>query len=90
MHEAGGSLDRGGFTKAGRSLMKHGYRKGSVFPKPIGNQKQINEHGKKILGEILSHPEKKIIPGEFSRYGKVVDIYAPDLGGVRYSSLILI
>ena len=29
-------LDRAGFTKAGRGLMKHGYREGSVFPKPVG------------------------------------------------------
>ncbi len=84
--EAGKILDRGGLTKAGRGLMKHGYRKGSVFPKPIGTPAQVNEQGQKVLESILSHPEKQLIPGELERYGKVIDIYAPNIGGVRYSA----
>ncbi|MCI0382222.1 MAG: hypothetical protein L0207_04125 [Chlamydiae bacterium] len=84
--ENGKVLDRAGFTKAGRSLMKHGYRDGSVFPKPVGNPAQVNEHGQKMLESILGHPEKKLIPGEFERFGKVVDIYAPGIGGARYSA----
>ena len=83
--EAGKVLDRGALTKAGRALVKHGYREESVFPKPTGNPAQINEHGQKILETILNHPEKEIIPGEFKRYGKVVDIKAPGIGGVRYT-----
>jgi hypothetical protein len=39
-----------------------------------------------VLESILNHPEKKLIPGEFNRYGMVVDVYAPSLGGVRYSA----
>lgn len=35
--KAGQALDRAGFTKAGRALMKHGNREGSIFPKPSGN-----------------------------------------------------
>ncbi len=35
LSNAGKVIDRGGFTKAGRNLMKHGYREGSVFPKPL-------------------------------------------------------
>jgi hypothetical protein len=84
--ESGKVIDRGGLTKVGRALMKHGYRENSIFPKPIGNPTQVNEHGIKVLESILNHPEKKIIPGEFERFGKVVDIYAPDIGGVRYST----
>ncbi len=57
--EAGKVMDRGGFTKAGRALMKHGYREDSVFPKPIGNPAKVNAHGQKILEELLYHPEKK-------------------------------
>ncbi len=83
--EAGKVLDRAGFTKAGRSLVKHSYRESSIFPKPIGNPAQINEHGQKVLESILNHPEKKVVPGEFARFGKVVDIYAPEIGGIRYS-----
>lgn len=83
--KAGRAIDRAGFTKAGRALMKHGYREGSVFPKPVGNPTQINELGQKVLESILTHPEKKLIIGEFDRFGKVVDIYAPSIGGARYT-----
>lgn len=84
--DAGKVTDRAGFTRAGRSLMKHGYRESSVFPKPVGTPAQVNEHGQKILEKILNHPEKKLIPREVERFGKVVDIYAPDIGGARYTS----
>lgn len=84
--EAGKAADRAGFTRAGRSLMKHGYREGSIFPKPIGNPDQVNQHGQKILEEILHHSDKKLISGEFERFGKVVDIYAPGIGGARYTA----
>lgn len=84
--EAGKVLDRAGFTKAGRALMKHGYREGSSFPKPTGNITQVNEHGQKVLESIINHPEKKIIYGNTTRHGHIIDIYAPDIGGVRYTS----
>jgi hypothetical protein len=42
---AGKAFDRAGYTKAGRNLMKHGYREGSAFPKPLGNPTQVNAHG---------------------------------------------
>lgn len=58
--EAGKALDRADFTLAGRSLMKKGYREGSVFPKPVGNQTQINQHGQSILEEILNDPNKRV------------------------------
>ena len=86
LSDAGNVIDRGGFAKAGRNLMKHGYREGSVFPKPLGNPAQVNAHGQRILKSILNHPEKQLFPAEFDRYGKVVDIYAPGLGGARYSA----
>ncbi len=79
------ALDRSGFTKVGRNSMKHGYRQNSVFPKPVGNPAQINAHGKKLLESILTHPEKQFFLDEFKRFGKVVDIYAPEIGGVRYT-----
>ncbi|MGE3557145.1 MAG: RHS repeat domain-containing protein [Candidatus Obscuribacterales bacterium] len=83
--EAGKVPDRAGLTKAGRALMKHGNREGSAFPKPQGNPSQVNDQGQKILESIVNHPERKIVEGEYNRYGKVPDIYAPNLGGVRYS-----
>lgn len=83
--KAGKVRDRAGFTKAGRGLMKHGYREGSEFPKPVGNPAQINAHGQKVLESIVNHPEKKYVFYESKRLGKTIDIYAPNIGGVRYS-----
>jgi hypothetical protein len=83
--KAGQAPDRAGFTKAGRALMKHGNREGSVFPKPSGNVTKMNERGQNILEAILNHPETKITYDEFKRFGKIVDFKAPDIGGVRYS-----
>ena len=34
---------------------------------------------------ILNHPKKEIVHGEFARYGKVIDIKAPEIGGARYT-----
>ncbi len=66
--------------------MKHGYREGSAFPKPIRNQTKINEHGQKILASILNHPERRYVVRESKGFGKTLDIYAPGIGGVRYNA----
>lgn len=47
--------------------------------------KKINEQAQEILEKILNHPEKTVIYGELSRFGKIMDIYAPGLGGARYT-----
>ncbi len=78
--QAGKVLDRRGFTKAGRGLMKHGYRKGSVFPKPIGNQSQINRQGQMILEEILNDPKNKVY--QFS--DKSLKVYSPKGRGASF------
>lgn len=83
--KAGNAIDRAGFTKVGRGLMKHGYREGSGFPKPVGNPAQINAQGQRMLESILNHPERECILYDSSRMGKTVDIYAPNIGGARYS-----
>ena len=85
LSDAGNVIDRGGFAKAGRNLMKHGYREGSVFPKPLGNPAQINEHGQKVLDKILNHPEKIVKQYINSRYGPVIEIESPDIGGARFT-----
>lgn len=84
--DAGKVIDRGGFTKAGRGLTKHGYREGSVFPKPLGNPAQVNEQGQKMLESILNHPEKKVVYKNTSSFGEVMDIHAPGIGGARFNS----
>lgn len=45
-----------------------------------------NERAQQVLEKILHHPEKKIDYVELFRFGKVMEIYAPDLGGARYST----
>jgi len=37
-----------------------GYREGSMFPKPLGNQTEINRQGQAILEEILNDPNNKV------------------------------
>ncbi len=77
--EAGKALDRGGYSRAGRSLMKKGYRPNSAFQKPIGNPEQINNHGQAMLEKILDHPDKVVSFKTNGRYGKFMDIQAPNL-----------
>lgn len=59
--EAGKVDDRGGLTRAGRRLQKHGGRSDSVFPKPSGNISQINAQGQQMLEDILNSPNNEVI-----------------------------
>lgn len=66
--------------------MKHGYRTGrTVFEKPVGTPTQINDHGQRVLDNILNHPEKKVVQYTHDMYGPVIEIEAPDLGGVKFT-----
>lgn len=78
--EAGKVLDRAGFTKAGRGLMKHGNREGSVFPKPFGNSAEINKRGQMILEEILNDPKNKV----YQFPDGSLKVYSPNGRGVSY------
>ena len=82
---AGKALDRAGFTKAGRNLMKHGYRENSVFPKPLGNPAQVNAHGQQVLESIINHPERVIYERPHPDFGKVIEIVVPDKWGARFT-----
>ena len=66
-------------------LLKKLDTKSSVVSKEQIDPKKINEQAQEILEKILNHPEKTVFYGELSRFGKVMDIYAPSLGGVRYT-----
>ena len=59
--EAGNAIDRAGFTRVGRGLMKHGYREGTLFPKPFGNPTQINKQGEAFLKEILNDSKRTVL-----------------------------
>ena len=49
-------MDRGGLTKSGRALDKHGNRPGSPFPKAWGTPEQKNIQGQFHLDDILTDP----------------------------------
>ncbi|NGX62685.1 MAG: hypothetical protein KR126chlam6_00085 [Candidatus Anoxychlamydiales bacterium] len=80
LSDAGKSLDRAGLTKAGRAFAKHGGREGSIFPKPLGNTKQINQQGQKLLESILN--DKKSIYYD-NRFGGI-DVFEPNGKGARF------
>ena len=82
---AGKALDKAGYTKAGRNLMKHGYREGSAFPKPLGNPAQVNAHGQKVLESIINHPERVIYERPHPDFGKAIEIVVPDKWGARFT-----
>ncbi|MBJ7450351.1 MAG: RHS repeat-associated core domain-containing protein, partial [Parachlamydiales bacterium] len=60
MSKSGKSLDRGGLTRAGRALDKHGNRPGSPFPKAVGNHISKNKQGQFHLDDILTNPNSNI------------------------------
>ena len=80
LSNAGKVLDRGGLTKAGRALDKHGNRPNSVFPKARGNISSKNAQGQFHLDDILTYPGVMTKPNKFGG----LNYYAPDGRGVSY------
>jgi len=81
MLKAGEAVDRGGLSKAGRGLQKHGSRTGSVFPSATGNPAAINQQGQHVLQDILNSQNQLTKPNRFGGS----DIYDAITGrGVRY------
>ncbi len=72
--------------QAKNKLLAKVNKKNSFLPEVPVDPKQINDLAQEILDKILNHPEKKIIQGELKRFGKVIDIYAPGIGGARYNT----
>ena len=86
MNHAGTFHDRGGLTKAGRALDKHGRRIDTVFPEAVGSVHEKNIQGQRILDEILNHPDKKIILDKAPRSKQlVIDVFHPNGHGARFS-----
>jgi filamentous hemagglutinin len=80
-------MDRGGLTRAGRALDKHGGRPDSVFPKATGNPASKNMQGQYQLDDILTNPTGTIKRCNRPRYGgEVIDIKIPEDRGVRFSA----
>jgi hypothetical protein len=80
LSRAAAAPDRGGLTKAGRALQKHGDRPGSAFPQTKGGPGALNPAGQKIVDEILKNPGSI---RQANRFGGV-DVMAPDGRGVRF------
>lgn len=78
--------DKGGFTKIGRALQKHGSRAGSVFPKATGNPASINAQGKRVLQNILINPNATTITRHHARFGNIMEIKLPNRQGARFSA----
>ena len=83
LSKAGAQLDRGGLTKAGRALHKHGSREGSVFPQVTGNVASKNKQGQEALNGILKSKNRTVKNNRFG--GK--DIFDKNTGrGVRFDA----
>ena len=73
-------MDRGGLTKAGRALDKHGNRPGSAFPKATGSPASKNAQGQHHLDDILTDPKGCVKPNKYGGH----DYYRSDGTGARY------
>jgi RHS repeat-associated protein len=92
LSKAGQVVDpkRSNFTKAGGSLTKHGQgaRIGnSKFPSVKGNPAKVNGTAQTVLDEILTDPGTTITAGYRGRFGKTVEVNAPDGRGVVFDEL---
>ncbi len=83
---SGRTPDRGGLTRAGRSLAKHAGREGSSFSHPGGGPNELNAAGQNHLESIISDPRRTIMQGFSGRFGNVTDIYSPTGQGARFDS----
>ncbi|TLX71023.1 filamentous hemagglutinin N-terminal domain-containing protein, partial [Pseudomonas nicosulfuronedens] len=76
----------GQLSLAGRALQKHGSREGSAFPSVKGSPSEINAQGQKIADDILNNPASTVTYKDTGRFGKVMDVVAPDGRGLRYDA----
>lgn len=72
--------DRGGLTRAGRALDKHGNRPGSPFPRAVGKVSDKNWQGQFHLDDILTDPKIKWTQNE----GGSMKIYSTDGRGAFF------
>jgi RHS repeat-associated protein len=86
---AAAAADRGGFTKAGRSLTKHGAgaRPGnSKFPAAKGSPSQINKMAQDIVDDVLTNPGTTITNSYRPRFGNTIEYTAPDGRGLVFKA----
>ena len=81
LSNAGKVADRGGLTRAGRALDKHGNRTPTAFPRATGNPAVKNAQGQFQLDDILTNPSSNVSFKYNKQFGNVIDIQAPNAGG---------
>ena len=84
LSKAAGAIDKGGFTKAGRSLQKHGSRPGSKWSQSdinVNSPQQANSRGQNLVDDALTTPGSKVVP---NRRGGT-DVITPDGRTIRYN-----
>jgi RHS repeat-associated protein len=89
LSRAAAAPDRGGFTKAGRSLTKHGAgaRPGNQkFPAPKGSPTQINRIAQEQVDDILSNPGTTVTYTSKGRFGPTIEYTAPDGRGLVFKA----
>jgi filamentous hemagglutinin len=79
-------LNKGGFTRAGRSLTKHGAGAKRFFPPARGNPAEINRLAQDIVDDILTNPETKVIKSYRGRFGETIEYIAPDGRGIVFDA----
>ena len=83
--QAGNQMDRGGLTKVGRALQKHGNRDGSLFPRVAGTAEEINAQGESVLREILANPVE-IVKRKHAKFGNILEYRTAGGQGARFSA----
>jgi filamentous hemagglutinin len=78
--------DKGLLTGAGRAAQKHGSRPGSAFPPTSGSPANINAVGQDIAVEILTNPGTTFVQRHHTKFGTIIEFYAPDGRGVRFDA----
>jgi RHS repeat-associated protein len=84
LSKAAADADKGGFTKAGRSLQKHGKRPGSKWCQPdinVDKPQQANPRGQDLVDDILTDPNGKVVPNPRGGW----DAETPDGRVVRFN-----
>jgi RHS repeat-associated protein len=89
LSQAAAVPDRGGFSKAGRSLTKHGNgaRPGNgKFPQAKGSPKDVNRQAQDQVDDILTIPGSSVQRTYRGRFGDTIEIEAPDGRGIVFDA----
>jgi RHS repeat-associated protein len=76
-------------TAAGRALQKHSDRPGSAFKATSNKPSGLNREGQKVVDDILSDPDAKLVERVIKIEGQevsVVDVVASDGRAVRFTA----